>query len=96
MSGKSSIHSEIQITSQSSDIPLPDEDHSDGKILTHCETSTTSVTLDNTPEQIVYRSTCTESKSLEDRKTDEFLDTEYKKNVSNEIRQRNREKKLRF
>jgi hypothetical protein len=31
---------------------------------------------------------------LEDRKMDAFLDEEYKKKVSNEIRQRNREKKL--
>ena len=32
----------------------------------------------------------------EDKETDAFLDGEYKKKVSNEIRQRNREKKLCF
>jgi hypothetical protein len=36
-----------------------------------------------------------EKAPLEDRKMDAFLDEEYKKKVSNEIRQRNREKKLR-
>ncbi|CAB4403179.1 unnamed protein product [Rhizophagus irregularis] len=35
-----------------------------------------------------------EKASLEDREMDAFLDGEYKKKVSNEIRQRNREKKL--
>ncbi|GES84383.1 hypothetical protein GLOIN_2v1571020 [Rhizophagus clarus] len=36
-----------------------------------------------------------DQKSLEDKETDAFLDEEYKKKVSDEIRQRNREKKLR-
>jgi hypothetical protein len=36
-----------------------------------------------------------EKAPLEDREMDAFLDEEYKKKVSNEIRQRNREKKLR-
>ena len=36
-----------------------------------------------------------EKASLEDREMDAFLDGEYKKKVSNGIRQRNREKKLR-
>ena len=36
-----------------------------------------------------------EKASLEDREMDAFLDGEYKKKVSNEIRQRNRKKKLR-
>jgi len=36
-----------------------------------------------------------EKPPLEDREVDAFLDEEYKKKVSNEIRQRNREKKLR-
>ncbi|CAB4380566.1 unnamed protein product [Rhizophagus irregularis] len=31
---------------------------------------------------------CTETKSLEDKKTDDFLDQEYKRKVSDEIRQR--------
>ena len=36
-----------------------------------------------------------EKAPLEDKEMDAFLDKEYKKKVSNEIRQRNREKKLR-
>src|SRR3954452_24575667 len=36
----------------------------------------------------------TETKSLEDKETDDFLDKEYKKRVSDEIRQRNKEKKI--
>src|SRR5919206_643666 len=35
-----------------------------------------------------------ETKSLEDKETDDFLDEEYKRKVSDEIRQRKREKKL--
>ncbi|CAJ0844870.1 14865_t:CDS:2 [Entrophospora sp. SA101] len=37
---------------------------------------------------------CTEPKSLEDNEVNEFLDSVNKENVSNEIRERNREKKL--
>ncbi|CAG8642961.1 7994_t:CDS:1, partial [Diversispora eburnea] len=40
-------------------------------------------------------SICTETKLLEDREVDEFLDSTYKEKISNEIRERNREKKFR-
>ncbi|CAJ0913662.1 7658_t:CDS:1, partial [Entrophospora sp. SA101] len=36
----------------------------------------------------------TESKSLEDKKVDEFLESECKRHISNEIRERNTEKKI--
>ncbi|CAH1768954.1 4928_t:CDS:1 [Entrophospora sp. SA101] len=39
-------------------------------------------------------SICTETKSLEDKKIDAFLESEHKRSVSNEIRKRNREKKI--
>ncbi|CAG8612809.1 8112_t:CDS:2, partial [Diversispora eburnea] len=42
-----------------------------------------------------FNETCSgESKSLEDEEVDDFLDSENRKCVSNEIRQRNKEKKL--
>ncbi|CAG8547288.1 16439_t:CDS:2, partial [Cetraspora pellucida] len=65
-------------------------------------TSTDLVTLD-TSEQVVntiantsnLNETCSrKSESLEDKEIDVFLDSENKKRVSNEIRQRNKEKKL--
>ncbi|CAG8803456.1 20695_t:CDS:1, partial [Gigaspora margarita] len=42
----------------------------------------------------IYQPICMKFKSLEDIEINKFLDLENKKRVSNEIRQRNREKKL--
>ncbi|CAJ0825914.1 6241_t:CDS:1, partial [Entrophospora sp. SA101] len=60
-------------------------------------------TFDNAPNSDVCQKSstrcytspiCTEPKSLEDKEVDEFLDSVNKEKVSNEIRERNQEKKL--
>jgi len=52
----------------------------------------------NTSDSIFNSNVCkpirTETKSLEDKETDDFLDEVHKKRVSDEIRQRNKEKKI--
>ena len=54
-----------------------------------------SNTSDSTFNSNACKPIRTETKSLEDKETDDFLDEEFKKNVSNEIRQRKREKSFR-
>ncbi|CAG8646108.1 9289_t:CDS:1, partial [Paraglomus occultum] len=49
---------------------------------------------DNVPNSDIYQPVCTESKSLEDKKIDKFLVERHNEQISNEIRERNREKKL--
>src|SRR6266540_3595850 len=51
-------------------------------------------TSDSTFNSNVCKPIHTETKSLEDKETDDFLDEVYKKRVSDEIRQRNKEKKI--
>ena len=51
--------------------------------------------ITNLQDVCSIESISSEKAPLEDREMDAFLDDEYKKKVSNEIRQRNREKKLR-
>lgn len=53
-----------------------------------------SNTSDSTFNSNVCKPICTEIKSLEDKGMDDFLDEVHKKRVSNEIRQRNKEKKI--
>src|ERR1051325_5523479 len=65
------------------DTPLPEEPIPEE--LTEVIVSTVNISVMDQCDQ----------KSLEDKETDAFLDEEYKKKVSDEIRQRNREKKLR-
>ncbi|CAH1765112.1 4504_t:CDS:1 [Entrophospora sp. SA101] len=83
------------------DIKEIKQGHSEKETLTYCET----------PEQIndksnsdIYQKSITqcyaspihtETKSLEEKEYDEFLESEHRKNVGNEIRERNREKKIR-
>jgi hypothetical protein len=49
---------------------------------------------DSTFNSNVCKPIRTETKSLEDKETDDFLDEVHKKKVSDEIRQRNKEKKI--
>ena len=51
-------------------------------------------TSDSTFNSNVCKPIRTETKSLEDKETDDFLDEVHKKRVSDEIRQRNKEKKI--
>src|SRR5437763_13058346 len=51
-------------------------------------------TSDSTFNSNVCKPIRTETKSLEDKETDDFLDEVHKKKVSDEIRQRNKEKKI--
>src|SRR6266496_811161 len=51
-------------------------------------------TSDSTFNSNVCKPIHTETKSLEDKETDDFLDEVHKKRVSDEIRQRNKEKKI--
>src|SRR5215204_5840684 len=51
-------------------------------------------TSDSTFNSNVCKPIHTETKSLEDKETDDFFDEEHKKRVSDEIRQRNKEKKI--
>ncbi|UZO28516.1 uncharacterized protein OCT59_022037 [Rhizophagus irregularis] len=53
-----------------------------------------SNTSDSTFNSNACKPICTETKSLEDKETDDLLDEEYRRKVSDEIRQRKREKKL--
>ncbi|RIA87205.1 hypothetical protein C1645_740298 [Glomus cerebriforme] len=53
-----------------------------------------SNTSDSTFNSNACKPIRTETKSLEDKETDDFLDEKYKRKVSDEIRQRKREKKL--
>ncbi|POG78894.1 hypothetical protein GLOIN_2v1533188 [Rhizophagus irregularis DAOM 181602=DAOM 197198] len=53
-----------------------------------------SNTSDSTFNSNACKPICTETKSLEDKETDDLLDEEYSRKVSDEIRQRKREKKL--
>ena len=53
-----------------------------------------SNTSDSTFNSNVCKPIRTETKSLEDKETDDFLDEVHKKRVSDEIRQRNKEKKI--
>ncbi|PKY59176.1 hypothetical protein RhiirA4_550285, partial [Rhizophagus irregularis] len=53
-----------------------------------------SNTSDSTFNSNACKPIRTETKSLEDKETDDFLDEQYKRKVSDEIRQRKREKKL--
>ncbi|CAB4427754.1 unnamed protein product [Rhizophagus irregularis] len=53
-----------------------------------------SNTSDSTFNSNACKPICTETKSLEDKETDDFLDEEYRRKVSDEIRQRNKEKKI--
>ncbi|CAG8806144.1 36751_t:CDS:2 [Gigaspora margarita] len=63
------------------------------QIASQSEDVPASITPDITNSDI-YQPIYMESKSLEDIEIDKFLDSENKKRVSNEIRQRNREEKL--
>ncbi|GBB88929.1 hypothetical protein RclHR1_15540008 [Rhizophagus clarus] len=51
-------------------------------------------TSDSTFNSNACKPICTETKSLEDKETDDFLDEEYRRKVSDEIRQKKWEKKL--
>ncbi|KAF0421283.1 hypothetical protein F8M41_006806 [Gigaspora margarita] len=63
------------------------------KEIKQSSTNTSSIeNSDNTPEQC--QPIRTETKLLEDKETDDFLDGTYRKSVSDGIRQRNKEKKL--
>ena len=53
-----------------------------------------SNTSDSTFNSNACKPIRTETKSLEDKEMDDFLDEEYKRKVSDEIRQRKRERKL--
>ncbi|CAG8763831.1 7065_t:CDS:1, partial [Cetraspora pellucida] len=52
-------------------------------------------TSDNASNSDIYQPIIIETKSLEDKEVDEFLDSKDKKRVSNIIRERNKEKKFR-
>ncbi|KAF0373747.1 hypothetical protein F8M41_012989 [Gigaspora margarita] len=63
------------------------------KEIKQSSTNTSSIeNFDNIPEQC--QPIRTETKLLEDKETDDFLDGTYRKSVSNRIRQHNKEKKL--
>src|SRR4051812_7285605 len=92
---KSPINSELQVTSRSSVSPSQSLDTSSIGVLLKQAVDISSSDTDQCVNANPSRSCMSEQKSLEDRKTDTFLDEVHKKKVSNEIRERKREKKLR-
>ncbi|RHZ69857.1 hypothetical protein Glove_277g15 [Diversispora epigaea] len=73
------------------------------QIDSRCDDTPTSEISDNSSNSDIYKESltrcstspiCAKSKSLEDKEMGDFLDRVYKETVSNEIREKNREKKL--
>src|SRR5581483_9667355 len=64
-----------------------------GKLEKMTKSSNTS---DSTFNSNVCKPICTETKLLEDKEMDDFLDKVHKKRISDEIRQRNKEKKIQY
>ena len=79
---KANSHHEKPLVDKETDTSLPEEPIPE--VIAKQSVSTVNIPVMDQCDQ----------KSLEDKETDAFLDEEHKKKVSDEIRQRNREKKL--
>jgi len=73
---------------------LEQSDKEKAKLIAELNCDVRKIKQERVVVEVAIQPSKSKSKSLEDRKTDEFLDSMSKKKVSHMMRQRNREKKL--